>query len=262
MNEKTKNWLGGAGIVVLISLAWSALSAARSYSASIEPSSFRSFSVQGEGEVATVADVATISFSVTTEGGNDVGPLQAKNTEAMNAIIAFLRGQGVANEDVKTATYSINPRMQYFDCSSRLLQDNIVRPCPPSEVVGYTISQTVAVKIRDFESIGTILAGVAERGATGVSNLHFTVDDPTEVESEARAKAIKQAEIKARAIAKAAGFRLGRILSIDEGGFDYPRAYATDTSYLKMEVAGAGAPTIEPGSEEIKIRITVRYEIR
>ncbi|MGB9609159.1 MAG: SIMPL domain-containing protein, partial [Minisyncoccia bacterium] len=69
---------------------------------------------------------------------------------------------------------------------------------------------------------------------------------------------------KAESIARAGGFKLGNILSIDEGQNFYPyRAYES------LGVGGGGiaekslpAPQIEPGSQEIKINVTLRYEIK
>ena len=263
MQESTKNWLGIAGIIVLIAIAWAALSAASSYSASIQPSSFRSFSVTGEGKVNAIPDVAAISFGVTVEGGKDVGALQAENTKKMNAIIALLKQQGLASKDIQTSNYSIDARTQYYDCNSspRLLGAG-VKVCPPTEVVGYTISQNVAVKIRDFSKVGAVLQGVAEKGATGISGLSFTIDDPTKVESEARAEAIAKAKVKAEAVARAGGFSLGRLLSIDEGSTFQPPYYIEAAPMMKSASAGATAPTIEAGSKDIKVSVTLRYEIR
>ena len=210
MTEKIKNYLGVAIIISILILAISAWSYVNSYSKVIEPGSFRSFSVSGEGKVVAVPDVAEFDFSVITEGGKNIATLQKENTEKMNKAIAFIKSKGVDAKDIKTQNYSLTPRYQYFDCSK------VGGVCPPPEIVGYTVTQNVDVKVRDFVKLGDLLSGVVESGANSVSGLSFTVDDSTKIESEARAKAITEAKEKARSVAEAGGFRLGRLISIEE----------------------------------------------
>lgn len=256
MDSKIKNYLAWAGVILMVSLAFSALWFMRLYSKSIEPSSFRSFSVTGEGKAVAIPDVAEFTFSVLTEGGKNLGELQKENTQKANRAIGVLKGSGVADKDIKTAQYSVEPRYQYFNCSPGLLSGG--KPCPPPEIVGYTIRQTVGVKLRDFEKIGTLLTEVVQSGANSVSQLSFNLDDLTAVQNQARSEAIQKAKEKAKAIAKAGGFRLGRLLSIEEGGGApiFYKSFGGETLGL-----GVPAPSIEPGSQEVTVTVTLRYEI-
>ena len=246
MNEKLKNYLG-----------ISAFSYSRTYSRMVEPGGYRSFSVVGDGKAVAVPDIATFTFSVLTEGGKDLATLQDQNSKKVNAAIDYVKSQGVKEADIKTATYNLEPRYEYSNCGYR----SDVSICPPPEIVGYTIRQSVAVKIRDFSTIGTMLRGVVSKGINNVSQLNFTIDDPTSVENEARAEAIAKAKTKAKEIAKAGGFSLGRLISISENGVT-PMPYYAKTATLGI---GGGdvavAPEIEPGSEEVNVSVTLSYEI-
>jgi len=267
MSEKIKNYLGLAGTIALIAFALSALAYVSAYSRSIEPSSFRSFSVSGEGEAVAIPDVAQFTFSVITQGGTDIPALQKQNSDASNAIIAFLKEGGVDVKDIKTQSYSVEPRYQYYDCNNvRPPYTNgtypAAEPCPPPEIVGYSIRQSVLVKVRDFDKAGELLAGTTKRGANQVSGLSFTIDDPEALQAQAREEAIKQAQEKARATAKAGGFRVGRLLSIDEGYVPYYDYGLKSEAAYGIGGAAPAAPTIEPGSQEIKVNVTMRFEIR
>ncbi len=261
MTPKTKNYLGVAIIISILIVSFSSWSFVRSYSRSIEPSSFRSFSVSGEGEVVVVPDVAEFSFSVITEGGTDIANLQEKNTKEANAGINFVKSQGVDAKDIKTQNYNLNPRYQYYSCPRPFGGE--VEPCPPPEIVGYTITQSILVKIRDFTKIGDVLGGVVSAGANSVSQLSFTIDDPEEVKAQAREEAIEQAQEKAKSIAKTAGFNLGRLLSIREsGGFPQQVLYRAESLDYGIGGAVQSAPAIEPGSEDVTVNVTLTYEIR
>jgi len=272
MDTRIKNWVGIALVATLFIGAISSLWYVRAFSQSIEPSSFRSFSVSAEGKAVAIPDVAEFSFTVLTQGGTDLAALQQTNTQKTNDAIAFVKSKEVADKDIKTQNYTVEPRYQYFNCdspSARLPYDDIspetvIRECPPPEIVGYTVRNTVSVKVRNFNEVGGILSGVVSNGANSVSGIYFTVDDPTAVENEARAEAIVKAKDKAEALADAGDFRLGRLLNISEGGgvipyYDKRMAVAQE---FDGDMAVVPAPSIEPGSQDFQITMTLTYEIR
>ena len=253
MNNSLQNRLHLTIIGTLVVFAISTLWFVSSYSRAAEPSSFRSFQVSGEGSVTTIPDIAQFSFGVITQGGIDLGVTQEENTKDANASIAFLKDQGIEKEDISTKAYQVTPRYQYYNCN----REN--GPCPPPEIVGYTVGQTIQVKIRDFSVIGNLLTGVVERGANNVSQLSFTVDDPTEIQNEARKEAIEKAKAKAKALAEAGEFRVGRLLSIQEGSASAPRY---DFVTIESAQGGTPSPSIEPGSQEVEVNVTLTYEIK
>ncbi|MEK7657760.1 MAG: SIMPL domain-containing protein [Patescibacteria group bacterium] len=262
MNERIKNYLGGAIIVVLFIFAYAAFVYVDSYSKSIEPSSFRSFSASAEGKVTAIPDVASFSFSVITQGGKDIAKIQKENTGKVNKIIELVKSESVENKDIKTQSYNLEPRYQYFNCYQPLSgSGSESKPCPPPEIVGYTITQAVSVKIRNFEKIGGILSGVVEKGANSVSQLSFVIDKPDKIKEQAREEAIKKAKENAKSIARAGGFNVGKLLSIEEGGDYQMPIYRTMGMASVSDEKGLPSPTIEPGSQEITVNIILRYEI-
>jgi len=211
MDPRIKNWVGMALVAALLLGAVASLWYVRAFSQSIEPSSFRSFSVSAEGEAVVIPDVAEFTFTVLTQGGTDLTATQQTNTKKTNDAIDFVKSKGVERKDIKTQGYSVEPRYQYYNCTGPILQKGVeIDPyvsereaCPPPEIVGYTVHNMVSVKVRNFEEVGGILSGVVENGANSVSGIYFTVDDPTAVENEARAEAIAKAKDKAEALADA-----------------------------------------------------------
>ncbi|MEX0690158.1 MAG: SIMPL domain-containing protein [Candidatus Paceibacterota bacterium] len=252
MDTKIKNYLGAVGVVVIAIIGISIIWCVSAYSNSVQPDS--SFSVSGEGEVVAVPDVAEFNYRVITEGGDDMASLQQSNSEKINSANEFLKENGVDEKDIRTSSYSLSPRYQYYRCEEG--------PCPPPEIVGYSINQSVQVKVRDFSILGDLLSGVVERGANSVSNLNFTIDDPTELKNQAREEAIAQARDKAKSIAKAGGFKVGKLLSLDENVYS---PYEKMQSMVSDEAGfgrGGESPVIEPGSQEVTVNVHLRYEIK
>lgn len=258
MDTKIKNYLGLALISGIVFAIFAGFWFVSSTSSSLPPN--RTFYVAGEGKAVAVPDVAELTFGVLTEGGNNLAELQKENSEKINKVISFLKENNIEEKDIKTQYYNISPRYQYFSCPISLY-DEAAKPCPPAEIIGYSITQNVLVKIRDLSKMGDVLAEVVKKGANNVSGPNFTIDDPTEFQNKAREEAIVKAKQKAQAIAQAAGFRLGKLISISENSFPQPMPYMTESAFGK----GGGleiSPSIEPGSREITANVSLTYEIK
>jgi uncharacterized protein len=257
MEDKIKTYLGIAFIAALFLAVVAGFWYVNSFSESVKPE--RVFQVSGEGKVIAAPEVAELSLGVLTEGGKDLADLQKENTQKINRIIAFLKEKGIEEKDIQTQFYNISPRYQYFSCLLPLGRE--AAPCPPSEIIGYSINQNVLVKIRDLNKAGDIVAGVVDKGANTVSNLIFTIDNPTRLQNQAREKAITQAKEQAEAIAKAADFKLGNLISIQEG-FVSPLPGWEASGYGKGGGGDISSPSIEPGSQEVRVSVSLVYEMR
>lgn len=262
MFETNKSYVSWAFSISLLLIGWAAIKGASAYRESVSLSSNRSFTVSGEGKVVAIPDIATFSVGVIVQGGTDIAKLQKESTEKNNAVIAFLKSKNVAKEDIKTENHTIEPRQEYAQCFT-ISQGPTT--CPPPKIVGYTITDTISVKIRNFETIGEILTGVVGAGANTVSQLSFGLDDPKSAQAEARTQAIAEAEKKAQAIARSAGFRIGKLVSIDEGSYNPAPLYRYEALMSKDAFGGATAlpaQTVEAGSQNITSTVTIRYEIK
>jgi hypothetical protein len=257
-SEKTRGLMRIAIIVALIAGSYALVVFANSFKQTIDPASTRNFSVSGEGRIIAEPDIATFSYTVISEGDTDLASLRSDNATRSNSVNAFLKEQGVLPADIKTTGLDVSPR--YEQCYAYREPGGV---CPPPTIVGYTITQSTAVKVRDFDSLGTILGGVVDSGANQLSQLNFTIDDPTEIENEARAEAIASAQEKARSMARAGGFTVGRLLSISEGYVGQPYMAYSKVMYAEDAMGmGAPAPAIEAGSQEVTANISLTYEIR
>jgi len=256
MTDQTKKILAGVGILFLLVASYSVFIYSSAYSRSVDPSAFSSFGVTGEGKVSVVPDIATVSFGVITEGGSDVSTLQTDNTKKMNDIIAFLKKNDIDKVDIKTSGYNISPRYS----NNRCVYGSI---CEAPKIIGYQVSQSVEIKIRDFTKIGSILSGLVKAGANSVSGVQFTIDDLEAVRSEARGLAIKEAQKQAKIVAKTAGFNLGGLTSIEEEFNGGPMYYGMGGDNMMVKnLEATSAPVIEAGSTDVTVRVNVRYQIK
>lgn len=206
-----------------------------------------SMSVDGEGKVIGVPDVAVVDLGVMTEG-KEVLTAQTDNAKKMNNMINKLKGFGVEAKDIQTVNYSISPQYDWNN-GKQLLR-------------GYQVSQNLRVKIRDLTKISAVLQTAGEVGVNQISGVTFSIDDPDALRQQAREKAIADANRKAAYLSKATGMRLSKVISVNEYTPDAP--YGFNKSYAEGLGGGlvtAPAPQVESGSLEVKINLNVTYEI-
>lgn len=235
-------------LIVLVMLGIFSVSALRHYIDST-PSS-RTISVSAEGKTVVIPDLAKMNFSVVTEGVDTV-KISKENISKMNKAIDFVRSQGIEDNDIQTAGYSLSPKYEYDENKKK------------SFISGYTLTQTVYIQIRDFSKISGILGMLPGLGVNDISSLSFSVEDQDASLKIARDRAFEKAFAKAGEMAKQNGVRIKRVVTFSDYQNNYP-IYAKSMSYG----IGGGAtdesapvPSIEPGSQEVTVNVNVTYEI-
>ncbi len=213
-------------------------------------------SVTGEGEVFAVPDTATFSFTV-DQTAKDVASAQASATKTSNDVIAYLKQQGIADTDIQTTDYSINPQYSYQQAACPPIAPQVYNAgsvsgsaggaiyCPPGKqtITGYEVAQTISVKVHDTSKAGTLLSGIGSRGVSNVSGLTFTVANQDTIDAQARDKAIAQAKTKAETLAKSLGVSIVRVVGFSENG-NSPIPYYAKASGMALDSAAAPAPEI------------------
>jgi uncharacterized protein YggE len=168
----------------------------------------------------------------------------AEVSRRMREVLARVRALGVADADVQTAAYRVEP---------------IAEPRPQTaettpRIVGYRVITVVHVRARDVDRVGALVDAAVGAGANVVGSVQFRLAEPSKLEAEARRLAVTDAAAKARQVAAAAGVTLGRLIAMSEAPV-YPPVPVS-----RMTMAAAGAP-IEAGQLEVVISVTARYAI-
>jgi uncharacterized protein YggE len=210
------------------------------------------FSVTGSGTVYAKADIANIEIGLRTGTKKTAVEATTDSTTKMNDIIAELKKLEVDEKDIKTSGYNLNPVYNWTNDRGQ-------------ELIGYEVNQNVSLKIRDLGRIGDIIAKTTEKGANQIGNINFTIDDEYELKNQARELAIEKAKEKATMIAEQSGMKLGKIKSVYENA-DMPQT-PVYYSNAKMDAAvgmggGVASPEIQSGQNEIRVEVTLMYEVK
>ena len=202
--------------------------------------------VVATGEVTRVPDIARISAGVVTVAPTATGAIE-QNAARMASVRAALRRAGIEDRDIQTSSISLNPEYRYVENQ-------------PPVLTGYRAGNEVMVRFRDIRNTGRILDALVAQGANQINGPMLGLDKPEAALDEARTAALAAARRRAELYARALGKRVGRVLSVSEGGGNYmpvQRAMAE-----AIQVTGSRAKTdIDPGEQTVAVALSVSFEL-
>jgi len=240
------SWLGAglaAGLLVA-TIAGPTLTPRPALATDPATTSEHTVSVSGTGRVVISPDTADLRLGVTTTA-KTVKAARDANAPAMTAVIDGLKKLGIADRDIQTTTLSLSPVYDYPSNGSA------------PRLTGYSLTNSIAVTIRDLGKVGDAIDGALASGATTLDGVSFRVADQAAAEQQARAAAMAEAKAKGQALASAAGVSITGIASISEtvAPIPYP-IYAGAAGAMRDAVT-----PIQPGSNEVSVTVAVAYVI-
>ena len=165
----------------------------------------------------------------------------------MKAVMAALQAQGIPAEDIQTVNYAMG------------VEQVVDRDGKPTCVETRTrVSNQVRIKVTDLNQTGTVLAAALKAGANTVGGIEFGVLDPVALQTQARDKAIADAQAKATQLAAGFDAKLGPIHTVNEYSGPVSPMAKYDAS---AGVGGGGQVPISPGQFTVTIEVQASYDI-
>lgn len=244
---RTARWGGVAGAAMAFAAAAAGCGDGERASVDVSLAPPGGVTVVGDGSASGEPDVAVISLGVEALA-ESVADAREVAARAIAAVVGELREAGVAGDDIRTSSFSINPRYDYR--SDR------------QELLGYRVANTISVTARDLNGVGALIDRAAAAGgdATRIDGVAFRVEDASALERQARINAIEDAKAKAALYAEQLGVALGEVTNVQESDFG---VYPVAESRIQFAAAdAASAPTqLFPGEYEVSARVQATFAI-
>lgn len=203
-------------------------------------------SVTGEGKLTLVPDMAAVQLGVQAQA-RTVEEARAMAAEAMERVVAALRSSGVAEADIKTSHFSIQPQK---------------RSGPHGTVIddGYLVTNMVSAKARVVGDVGRIVDSTAAAGGNlvRVNSVQFALQDPTKFQAQLRELAMGDARTRASELARLGGKGLGEPVYIQEGAAAPP----PQLMRAARDSLAAQETVFAPGEMEVRATVQVVWGIR
>ena len=198
-------------------------------------------SVSGSGSISVEPDLAILNIGVEATG-KTVSFARSEAASAMDSVVSSLKKEGILTKDIQTQQLTIYPRYDY--------QTN------KQVLIGYSVTNTARVKVRDLSKVGKIVDNAAASGGdyVRINGISFNVEDTDQYMESLRKQAVQKAQIKAEEYADSAGVKLGSLRSLTEVGAQYPHMF----SAMDNQMRAMSVPMESPISGgELQITVTV-----
>lgn len=200
----------------------------------------RMMKVNGKGMVEAEPDMVLISVGVITRDNNPESA-QNLNEATSKKLINSMLQLGIAEEDIKTSSYTIYPEYNYIEGKQIL--------------TGYIVTHILEIKIKDMSMAGKVINTAVANGANQINRVDFTLEDAKYYYNKALKLAVKDAASKAQAISTVMKVNFDSIpCSITEQSTSFTPLL--EQSSMKL-VATA---TVMPGDIEITATIEAEFQ--
>jgi uncharacterized protein len=206
--------------------------------------------VSGDGQSSVAPDMAIVNLSVVKQAKTAREALD-ENNKAMTEVLAALKKGGIAEKDLQTSGFSVQPQYNYP-------QSTDGQPKQP-ELIGYHVSNGITVRVRDLSKLGGIIDQSVTLGINQGGDISFTNDKPEGVIDEARKDAIASALKKAKTLTEAAGVKLGRIIEISENS-GRPMPQPVYRAAMMKEAADSSVP-VQGGENTYNVSVNVTFAL-
>ena len=199
--------------------------------------------VGADGKFETAPDTALIQFNISAQADSakDAYDQAAKQAEATRQV---LRANGIDPKSAEIGFFSLNPQYDWKN--------------PKHKVIGYQVTTSVSLKLKDFSKIGPVTQQLADASVVGESqslSLSYTLDSTEEAKSKAVADAYRRARASAQSLATASGRTLGELSYASVDTFENIRVLAPmPRRAMPMAMAAQGStPTEEFSPQNVTV---------
>ena len=193
--------------------------------------------------VTAKPDRATLSIGVTTQA-QTAQAAAAENARQLDAVVNAVRDGFGATAELKTSGYAVNPDYRY------------PQPGGPPLIAGYTVINTLEVKLSEVSLLGKLFDLATQFGANTIHGVQFQVKEEGALQAQALREAAAKARAKAEAIASALGLKIVRVISAEEGSTNVIRPAA----FVGAQMRAVPTP-VESGTVEVRAEVTLTVEV-
>lgn len=189
--------------------------------------------------VTVVPDVAYVTLGVQSQGTSAAEAMSQNNTTA-NAVLAAIKNQGIAEEDIQTSNMNI-----YQDYNDPSL---------------YNVEIDYRIKVKPLDKVGGVIDSAVAAGANVSYSLYFDIEDRDSVYLQALQKAMASIADKAGQMAAAGGLEIDRVLLVQEGGSNYTPLYAA--APMATAEAARDSVSVSPGQMDVSASVSATYLLK
>lgn len=187
--------------------------------------------VGADGKFESPPDTAVMQFNISAQAEQAKAAYELASRQAEQTR-QILRANGIEPSAAQLGFYSIQPNYDWKD--------------PKHRVIGYRVTTSVTLKLKDFSKIGSITEQLADQNVGEGQSLSYILDNMDAAKNKAVEDAYRRARASAETVARASGRTLGDLSYASVDTFENIRPMPMPRPMAMMRAqAEAGPPTQE-----------------
>lgn len=198
--------------------------------------------VTGEGTIHVVPDQVAIKVRVENTG-KDPKTVKLLNDAVISEVFEAIKKLKIDNKDVQTDYIRLSKNYEYN-----------------TKKYTYAANQAITILLKDLDLYETLVNDLLESGINRIDGVVFFASNQKQLEVEARKNAVKNAKEKAEQYASVLSQKIGKAIHISE----FQQQSSPQPMYRAMAMdteMASGGQTIAPGELELKVRVSIRFEL-
>src|SRR5207245_5263109 len=183
-----------------------------------------------DGKYEAAPDTALLQFNIPRQSETPKAAYEQASKEAEQTR-QILRSTGVEPKAAEIGYYSIQP---VYDWKN-----------PKRKLVGYRVTTSVSLKLKDSSKIGPITQQLADADVSQSQSVNYTLENIDEAKSKAVEDAYRHARAALETVARASGRALGELSYASVDTFENVRPMPMKARGMAMEMRTNVAPTEE-----------------
>jgi hypothetical protein len=209
----------------------------------------RLVSVTGSGEVKAQPDMAYVTLGVEARRPT-LAEARAEVNATVERLLALTRELRIEPKFVDSTRLQVQPDYRWDEKSSSQV------------LLGYVVSRQVDVELHDLDRLGTLLEKSVSAGVNQVGGARLDSSRRKELERAALTQAVDDARLNADALARAAGARLGPVLSLSTTGTIPAPMYAQRAmSVAAAPMADEAEQSYQPSEMKFTASVSAQFEL-
>jgi uncharacterized protein YggE len=200
--------------------------------------------VGAEGKFESAPDTALIQFNISVQEETSRAAYE-RAARAADRVRQILKSNGIDPKIAELGFYSLDPVYDWRN--------------PKRKLVGYRVSTSASVKLKDFSKVGALVQQFADVEGSENQSLSYTLENLDEAKQKAVQDALQRARASAQTVAQSSGRALGDLVYASVDTFE-PVPYVA-TRGMKMQTMAAAEAAPAPTAEFTPQKITVSARV-
>jgi len=203
-----------------------------------------------DGKFESAPDTAVVQFNISAQADDAKAAydLASKQAEQVRQI---MRNNAIDPKTAQLSAYSIEPMYDWKTAKRRL--------------IGYRVSTSVTLKLKDFAKIGPITQQLADAAVSESQSVSYTLDNMDEAKTKAVEDAYRRARASADALARVAGRAVGDLSYASVDTFDNVRPIMPMPRVMmanKAEAAPAPTEEFSPNTVTVTAHVNALFTFK